>query len=55
MKLFKTRINTKAAFCEGYLTFFPRMEILNEMQELEVTNQQEIMGYFNTYKKLHLF
>jgi len=50
MKLFRIRILPKKA----YKNVFPKKEILYEMKEAPVENQQEVLAYFNKYRKEHL-
>ena len=51
MKLFKIKIIAHGFYYEQYKMAFPKREILYEMREFQPKNSEELMKYFDKYKK----
>lgn len=51
MKLFRIRILADEAYHEEYKMTLPKREILLEMKEIPIENQEQVLSYFNEYKK----
>ena len=54
MKLFKARIVGHGMYYDPDKVYFPERESSNEIKEVPIENREEIIGYFNRYKKEHL-
>jgi hypothetical protein len=50
MKLYKSAGSSKRRFYKEYSMTFPPREFVLEMNEINIENRDEILGYFKKYK-----